>query len=76
MAHYTDQGTGSRGDTDGASAASNPLLRLPVVSQLFRVLEDWQSEFKPRHYDNSYAVVPIERPVARQRSRASSDPLR
>ncbi len=69
MAHYPDQGTGSAGESGNSNKGMNPLLRLPVVSQLYRVLEDWQAEFKPRHYNNAYAVIPIERPKAGPRAR-------
>ena len=60
MASDYDQNT-RFASTKGRST-DNPqlLLKLPVVSQFYRILKDWQSEFKPRQYDNQYALSSIE----------------
>ena len=67
MGHYQERDPGSSGNNNLADTVSTPLLRLPVVSQLYRMLEDWQAQFKPRQYDNSYAVIAIERRETRAR---------
>jgi hypothetical protein len=67
MGHHQERDTGSSSENGLAKTVSTPWLQLPVVSQLYRVLESWQAEFKPRHYDNSYALIPIERQECRDR---------
>ena len=50
MANYYDHNQGSGGATDQSGSDTALLLQLPGVSLLYRILKDWQSEFKPRSY--------------------------
>lgn len=50
MAHSYDQSTGSSSGNDRSRTVSTLVLQLPGLSLLYRVLNDWQSEFKPRQY--------------------------
>ena len=69
MASYFDQDSGSAGSNKRTTEVPKLLLRLPVVSQFHRILKNWQSEFKPRRYDNQYALSSIKWQDARTQPR-------
>ena len=50
MAQYQQQGTLSSNRNQHSQAQESLLLQLPVVSMVYRGIKNWQSEFKPRHY--------------------------
>ena len=59
MADYHEQKTGF----------SQRLVRLTGLPDAYRVLKEWQAEFKPRRYEAQCAPVPIERGDLRLNSR-------
>lgn len=59
MAKYSDEETGF----------SQGLLRLTGLPEAYRILREWQSEFKPRRYETQCAPIPIERREVRLNSR-------
>ena len=50
MAQYYEGEPGTSGEGSRSRTVSELMLQLPVVAQFYRVLKDWQSEFKPRRY--------------------------
>lgn len=50
MAHDYDQENRSAGHGSRSRAVSDRVVQLPGVSLFYRILKDWQAEFRPRRY--------------------------
>ena len=69
MSNYYDQERAFSNDRGNSSSISARVMQLTGVAVFYRILKEWQSEFKPRLYERQLASTAIEKREVRLNSR-------